>query len=264
MRASILGLTLVLAAGAVHAASVVPSVRVILVGDSTMATRSGYGDALCARFGPQVSCTNLARGGRSSKSFRVEGLWDAVLQLLDEGRGEGQFQRTYVLIQFGHNDQPGKAERSTTLPEFGANLQRYVEDVHDKAATAVLVTPLTRRQFRDGKLIRGLEDWAQATRAVAQKSDTPLLDLHADSAAAIEAAGPTVANTFAPGPPSAEVAAAALTGTTIEFIKPAQPDPDHPTFDYTHLGAAGATFFADMVIKEIQGGLPELARFIAD
>ena len=50
--------------------------RVILVGDSTMATRSGYGDALCARIAP-AECINLARGGRSSLSFRAEGLWTA-------------------------------------------------------------------------------------------------------------------------------------------------------------------------------------------
>ena len=38
--------------------------RVILVGDSTMASTTGYGDALCARFTPETACHNLARGGR--------------------------------------------------------------------------------------------------------------------------------------------------------------------------------------------------------
>ena len=56
-------------------ANVATGPRLILVGDSTMAPRSGYGNALCARF-QQVACINLARGGRSSKSFRAEGLWD--------------------------------------------------------------------------------------------------------------------------------------------------------------------------------------------
>ena len=258
MRALLLGLTLSLAS--VAQAEEPAPVRLILVGDSTMATRSGYGDVLCAHFGTDVTCVNRARGGRSSKSFRAEGLWDEVLQSLSEGR----FQRTYVLIQFGHNDQPGKAERSTTLPEFSDNLQRYVDEVRGQGAVAVLVTPLTRRQFKDGKLIRGLEEWAQAARQIARRNDVPLLDLHADSVAAVEAAGPTVANTFAPGPPSTEVAAAALTGTTIEFVKPAQPDPDHPSFDYTHLGAAGAKFFADIVVQEIRAALPALARLLRD
>ena len=47
--------------------------RVILVGAPTMATRTGYGDALCGLFLWQVECLNLARGGRSTKSFRAGG-----------------------------------------------------------------------------------------------------------------------------------------------------------------------------------------------
>ena len=59
-----------------HAGAADAPIRVILVGDSTMATKSGYGDALCARFTQDVTCVNLARGGRSSASFRAEGRWD--------------------------------------------------------------------------------------------------------------------------------------------------------------------------------------------
>jgi len=237
-----------------------PSVRVILVGDSTMAPRSGYGEALCARFTPTVACLNRARGGRSTKSFRVEGLWDGIVQLM----GDKQFQQTYVLIQFGHNDQPGKPERSTTLPEFTTNLRRYVEETRANGATPVLVTPLTRRQFKDGKVVRSLDDWASATRSVAKDTDTALLDLHADSVAAVEAVGPTVANTYAPSPPPAAVAAAALTGTTIEAPKPEQPDPANPAFDYTHLGADGAARFASIVASEIRIAVPDLCKLLQD
>ena len=66
-----------LLAAHVQAAPALPD-RVILVGDSTMASTTGYGDALCARFTPETSCLNLARGGRSSESFRAEGRWDEV------------------------------------------------------------------------------------------------------------------------------------------------------------------------------------------
>ena len=67
----------------VQAAETKP-IRVILVGDSTMNTKTGYGDALCALFEPDVKCINLARGGRSSKSFRAEGLWENVQALLKD------------------------------------------------------------------------------------------------------------------------------------------------------------------------------------
>jgi lysophospholipase L1-like esterase len=101
-------------------------IRVILVGDSTMATHSGYGDALCARLAPAVACVNLARGGRSTASFRAEGRWDEVRRMLQDG---GSFGATYVLVQFGHNDQPGKPGRSTDLvTEFPVNMARYANE----------------------------------------------------------------------------------------------------------------------------------------
>jgi len=229
--------------------------RIILAGDSTQAARSGYGDALCGRFAPSVVCVNMAKGGRSSKSYRAEGSWGQVLAVLQANRSD----TTYVLMQFGHNDQPGKGERSTTLPEFAANLSRYVQEIRAVGATPVLITPLTRRQFKEGKLIRSLEEWAQATRNVAMKTRSPLLDLHRDSVAAIETMGALEATTLAQAPPPDAVIAAAKTGTTIEAPKPAHADPDNPEFDYTHLGAKGAEYFATIVVKELREAVPQLA-----
>ena len=233
------------------AAPVKPT-RLVLVGDSTIAPNGGYGDALCARFSPSVTCVNRAKGGRSSKSYRVEGSWAEVEQLL---AANAQFSRTYVLVQFGHNDQPGKGDRTTALPEFAANMRRYVHEVRSTGATAILVTPLTRRQFKDGKVIRNLDEWAQATRQVANDTKALLLDLNADSTAAVEKIGPTEANTLAQAAPSPEVVAAALTGTTIEAPKPPGVD---PPFDYTHLGDKGAQFFAAIVAEEIRAAVPAL------
>ena len=70
-----------------HASAAEAPVRVILVGDSTMATKSGYGDALCSRFTSAVTCVNLARGGRSTSSFRAEGRWDEVERMLKDSAG---------------------------------------------------------------------------------------------------------------------------------------------------------------------------------
>ena len=228
--------------------------RLILVGDSTIASNGGYGDALCARFDSTVTCVNRAKGGRSSKSYRVEGSWAEVEQLL---AANAQFEKTYVLVQFGHNDQPGKGDRTTTLPEFAANMRRYVHEVRSTRAIPILVTPLTRRQFKDGKVIRNLDEWAQATRQVASDTQTLLLDLNADSTAAVEKIGPTVANTLAQAPPPPAVVAAASTGTTIEAPKPAGVD---PPFDYTHLGDKGAEFFAAIVAEEIHSAVPTLGE----
>jgi lysophospholipase L1-like esterase len=59
---------------------------VLLVGDSTMAPQTGYGDALCERLEPAVACLNLGRGGRSTLSYRAEGLWHRVIARLQAAR----------------------------------------------------------------------------------------------------------------------------------------------------------------------------------
>jgi lysophospholipase L1-like esterase len=94
------------------------------VGDSTTAVIGGWGPSFCAKHVTSfIACVNLARGGRSSGNYRAEGSWDlALAEMSTPG-----FVRTYVLIQFGHNDQPGKPGRSTDLAtEFPANLRHYV------------------------------------------------------------------------------------------------------------------------------------------
>ena len=46
-------------------------------------------------------------------------------------------------------------------------------------ASLVLVTPLIRRQFKDGKVFDDLAPWAQAIRKLAAETNTPLVDLQA-------------------------------------------------------------------------------------
>ena len=79
--------------------------KVILVGDSTTAVQGGWGPRFCAdHLVSFAACTNLARGGRSTYNYRAEGSWALVEA---EMRTAG-YATTWVLIQFGHNDQPGK------------------------------------------------------------------------------------------------------------------------------------------------------------
>jgi lysophospholipase L1-like esterase len=192
-----------------------------------------------------------------------------------------------VLIQFGHNDQPGKPGRSTDLAtEFPANMKRYVEEVRAAGGLPVLVTPLTRRQFKDGKLIDDLGPWAEAVKKVAVETSTPLIDLHAKSMAAVQALGPVEAMVLAQAAPDPRVREAAKSGTTIEarFYDPrvsgAAAPPASATapaaqqanaaaepmgqpkvaFDYTHLGHDGAEVFASMVAKDLADVAPALRR----
>lgn len=233
-----------------------------------------------------IACVNLARGGRSSGSYRAEGSWDLALAEMSTAG----YQAVYVLIQFGHNDQPGKPGRSTDLQtEFPANLRRYVEETRARGAIPVLLTPLTRRQFVDGRLQNDLEPWAEAVRRVARETNTPLVDLNAASTEAVQALGPVLAARFAQAAPSPEVAAALFTGTTIPgstgvpqapAVPASAPAPTQTqtqaqaqanaaaeplgqarvAFDYTHVGDVGADFFAALVTRDLIRAVPALRR----
>jgi len=254
--------------------------KVVLVGDSTTAVNSGWGGAFCAtRVTSNVACVNLGRGGRSTKTYRAEGSWTLAL---GEMKG-GPFVDTYVLIQFGHNDAYGRAERLTDLKtEFPANLKRFIEEARAAGARPVLVTPLSRRQFKDGRLIDDLVPWADAVRAVAAETGTPLVDLNARSAAAAQALGALKAGDWAEAPPSPAVAKAIAGGTTVgvKFYEPPIPgaapvpmDPPapppaappatgrfEPLFDYTHLGPVGAAACSEIIARELVKAVPALAR----
>lgn len=246
--------------------------KVILVGDSTVQQMSGWGGAFCSKHVTSfLACVNLGRGGRSSYNYRAEGSWDIALA---EMRTPG-YEQVWVLIQFGHNDQPGKPGRSTDLAtEFPGNLRGYIRDVRAAGAIPVLVTPLTRRSFADGRLQRDLDPWGEAIRAVGKEMNVPVVDLLARSSAAVEGMGPSLANRFAQSPPSRDQAASALTGTTIG--NPPPPAPGAPaaiaaiepmgdpklSFDYTHLGHDGADFFSAIVAAELAVKVPAMRRFL--
>lgn len=251
------------------AARLEPS-KVILVGDSTMAPASGWGGVFCAQhLKSSTACLNLGRGGRSTRSYRQEGSWDAALA---EARVPG-YRATYVLIQFGHNDQSRVPERWTDLAaEFGPNLRRMVAEVRAAGAVPVLVTPLARREFRDGRLQNPLEPWSAAVRSVANELKVPLVDLNRRSAALVQRLGAERATELAQLPPNDAERAAARAGTTLKPIPADQlpPAPEPPAgdtgprgrftrkFDYTHLGDAGAAVFAKLVADDLARAVPEL------
>jgi len=207
-------------------------VRIILVGDSTVAPVNGWGPGFCEDVTAQVACVNMAKNGRSTRSYRAEGLWKNVMDALGNN---AEYRATWVFIQFGHNDQPGKPSPSDPAVEFPANLRQFVREVRAAGARAVLITSLTRRTFNDGTLEDTLGPWAEATRKVAAEERIPVLDLNSDSAAAVQKMG------------------------SAEADKLAMPE---PSFDYTHLGEKGSVFFGRMVADELLRSVPELRPYI--
>jgi lysophospholipase L1-like esterase len=225
--------------------------KIILVGDSTVAVQSGWGGSFCAdHVTSTAACLDLARGGRSSSSYIEEGSWAVAI---NEARVPG-YVKTWVLIQFGHNDQPGKPGRSTDLATgYPRYLERYVNEARSAGAVPVLVTPLTRRLFSHEKLRNDLAPWADAMKRVANDLHVPVIDLNALSSAAVQAMGPAEADKLAQQPAAASSPATAAVPGMAQST---------PAFDYTHLGRTGSDYFAAMVAAELAKQVPELKQLL--
>jgi rhamnogalacturonan acetylesterase len=168
-----------------------------LVGDSTVNNSTsglqGWGTPLAGLFDrTKIHVENRARGGRSSRSYFREGLWDQVAARL----GPGDF----VLIQFGHNDGGGlgKSDRASikgtgdelhevvdpktgmkeTVHTYGWYLRRYVADTKAKGATPIVLSPVPRNIWKDGKVARASADYGKWATDVARDAAVPFIDLN--------------------------------------------------------------------------------------
>ena len=152
-------------------------VKIVLVGDSTVNAEGGWGKGFCAIMTPNVTCINEALNGRSSKSFIDEGAWKKALD--DKG--------DYYLIQFGHNDQKPDAARHTD-PDgaYADNIRRYIHDVRAIGAIPVVVTSLSRRNYKDGVLVQDLTEYAKAAKRVGMEENVTVIDLNAMSTKLLE------------------------------------------------------------------------------
>ena len=163
-----------------------------LMGDSTMAEKDlsdgkperGWGMMFPNFVDETFQVVNYAQNGRSTKSFIDKGLWDKVCNALQPG--------DYVFIQFGHNDAKAD-DPERYAPAFGAyqdNLRTFIRGAREKGATPVLLTPLARRWFKDGKLDRNCHtDYPAAMKQVAEEEGVTLLDITTKSLDWLEGLG---------------------------------------------------------------------------
>jgi lysophospholipase L1-like esterase len=162
-------------------------VTIFLAGDSTMSQKlpekrpeTGWGEMLGKFFEDgKVIIDNRAQNGRSTRTFISEGRWQAIVDALHPG--------DYVLIQFGHNDEPKeKVDRYTPPADYEKNLIKFVTEVREKKSVPVLLTPVMRRRFdKEGKLQDTHGEYPDIVRSVAAKYKVVLIDMHRDSAAVL-------------------------------------------------------------------------------
>ena len=146
-------------------------VTIAIAGDSTVATypdtqpQHGWGQYLGLYLDSRVTIINLAKGGRSTKTFLEEGLWKQTIDA----------HANYVLIQFGHNDShtPDHPEHTDAAGDYTTNLERMVDEARAENAVPVLITPVMRRSKVDD-----LIPYAEAMIHVAAEKHVALIDLH--------------------------------------------------------------------------------------
>lgn len=158
--------------------------KIVLVGDSTVNDDGGWGPGFRAVMGDRFAIVNLAKNGRSSKSFRAEGHWAKALAE----------KPAFVLIQFGHNDVPGKGpERETDAAStYRFHLAQYIDEARAIGATPILVTSIVRRGFtRDGKFRPdSLAPYVEAVHVVAKEKRVAVMDLYTRTREQASALGP--------------------------------------------------------------------------
>jgi lysophospholipase L1-like esterase len=229
-----------------------PSLPTIFVAsDSTAAKNNahpiqGWGVPFADYFDPgRVNIVNRARGGRSSRTFITEGLWDQLLADVKPG--------DFVLIQFGHNDAgainaeppgskyplrargslPGLGEESQAIDNvvtkkheivhtFGWYLRKMIADVKAKKATPIVLSLTVRNIWQDGRVERGSGHYRAWDRETARAAGVAFVDLTRIVADAYQKMGEARVKEFFPR-------------------------------DHTHTNPAGADFNASMVVAGLKG-----------
>src|SRR6056300_1009480 len=131
----------------------------------------GWGQVMDDFYDDEVVVFDMARSGRSAKSFIDEGFFAELENQLGA--------EDILLIQFGHNGQKANsperyAPADTAFKEY---LGKYIALAHHKNAKPVLLTPVVRRKFEAGELVPTHGDYPDATRNLAQESRVPLIDM---------------------------------------------------------------------------------------
>jgi lysophospholipase L1-like esterase len=179
-----------------------------LIGDSTVRNNTrglqGWGDPIAAHFDTnRIRVQNRALGGRSSRTFYTEGLWEKVRAELKPG--------DFVIMQFGHNDGgsltqnrgrgslKGVDDRAAevvltngvreTVHTFGWYLRKYVTDAKAKGATPIVCSLIPRNDWKDGHVVRAGNSYAGFAGEVARQEGVAFIDLNEIIAREYEAEG---------------------------------------------------------------------------
>ncbi len=191
-----------------------------IIGDSTVRNTSrpqcGWGEMIGEYFdSTQLSISNQAMAGRSTRTFIKEKRWDKVLAALKPG--------DYVIMQFGHNegskpdtskagyrgvlrgtgdetvDLLWKDSTMETVHTYGWYLKKFVSGAKAKGATPIICSMIPRNQFIEGKVKRADNDFGKWAKEVAASEGAFFIDLNNITANKYDTLGPDEVKKFFPG-----------------------------------------------------------------
>lgn len=181
--------------------------RLFVIGDSTV--KNGRGDGSNGQWGwgsfianyfdeNKIEIRNKALGGTSTRTYyNNPKLWQEVLDNIRPG--------DYVIMQFGHNDSSpvvdtlrargtlkGNSDdyeevinpllkQTEMVYSYGFYLRRFVKNVQDKGATAIICSPIPRNSWDNNKVRKSnYADWAKEAALQSGAHFIPLQDLIID------------------------------------------------------------------------------------
>jgi lysophospholipase L1-like esterase len=228
---------------------------IFIAGDSTAArgasdSQRGWAAPFADYFDPsKVNVVNRARGGRSSRTFITEGLWD---QLLADVK-----PHDIVLIQFGHNDAGaindtsrargslrGLGEETEEIDNlltkkheivhtYGWYMRKMIADTRAKGATPIVLSLTVRNIWSDGKVERGSGQYSRWSSEIAKAARVQFIDVTDLVADRFETMGEQ----------------------KVKVLYP---------HDHTHFNAAGADLHAAAVVSGLKGLRPDpIEKFLS-
>ena len=193
----------------------------------------------------KVSVVNRARGGRSSRTFVTEGLWERLIADVRPG--------DVVLIEFGHNDGgaindtlrargsiPGLGDDSVAIDNlitkrhevvhtFGWYMRKMIAETKAKGATPIVLSLSVRNLWRDGQIERGSGRYGAWSAQLAREAGVRFIDLTNLVADSLQRLGPE--------------------RTKAMYVQ-----------DYVHFNAQGADLHARTVVSALKALRPSPVR----
>ena len=215
---------------------------IFLCGNSTVVDQdeepwASWGQMIPRFFNDKVSVANYAESGESATSFVVEGRLKKILSTLKAG--------DFLLMEFGHNDQKLKGPGVGAFYSFATCLKTYIDEVRQRGATPILVTPAQRRSFKGNRIVDTHADYPDAIRWLAECEQVTLIDLHKITRSLFESMGPEGSkNAF------------------VHYPAHTYPGQDKPLADNTHFNPYGAYQIAQCIVEEIRRQQLPLVKFL--